>query len=222
MILRQAATHFPDHPLAKQAAADMAEEFHRPLSRRRGRQAVAAGTRRSALYDEFRELTPPGAEGDRMIAALADRLMTIDLFVRAGDLLERQVKTRLSGADKVAAGTRLAAIRLLDDKPGSGPERPERKRGSRGLGLDLVAERKRSMPGPRLVRYRGDAEWPRFGARRHQLRRSVAEIRHVVEVAGMAERCRGAGPAHRGRAGQARRQQRVREPPAAPTSPRTR
>jgi hypothetical protein len=48
---------------------------------------------------------------------LADRLVKVDLLDRAGDLLERQVKTRLSGADKVKAGTRLAAVRLLDDKP---------------------------------------------------------------------------------------------------------
>jgi hypothetical protein len=52
-----------------------------------------------------------------MIAALADRLVKVDLLDRAGDLLERQVKTRLSGADKVKAGTRLAAVRLLDEKP---------------------------------------------------------------------------------------------------------
>jgi hypothetical protein len=52
-----------------------------------------------------------------MIAALADRLVKVDLLGAAADLLERQVRLRLSGADKVEAGTRLAAIRLLDDKP---------------------------------------------------------------------------------------------------------
>jgi len=52
-----------------------------------------------------------------MIAALADRLVKVDLLDRAGDLLERQVKARLTGADKVRVGTRLAAVRLLDDKP---------------------------------------------------------------------------------------------------------
>ncbi|HVT50155.1 MAG TPA: hypothetical protein VHE77_01215 [Dongiaceae bacterium] len=140
ITLRQAATHFPDHPLAKQAAADMADEF---------RQLYLGGAADKlspmtavALYDEFRELTPPGAEGDRMIAALADRLVKLDLFDRAGDILERQVRTRLSGADKVEAGTRLAAVRLLDDKPDLALQALKESDDPAGS-PDIVAERKR-------------------------------------------------------------------------------
>ena len=117
ITLRQAATHFPDHPKAKQAADDMTGEFRKLYL---GSDADKLSPLTAvALYDEFRELTPSGPDGDRMIAALADRLVRVDLLDRAGDLLERQVKTRLSGADKVGAGTRLAAVRLLDDKPDS-------------------------------------------------------------------------------------------------------
>ncbi|HVY98417.1 MAG TPA: tetratricopeptide repeat protein, partial [Dongiaceae bacterium] len=140
ITLRQAATHFPDHPLAKQAAADMADEFRRLYLG--GAADKLSPLTAVGLYDEFRELTPPGAEGDRMIAALADRLVKLDLFDRAGDILERQVKTRLAGIDKVKAGTRLAAIRLLDDKPDlalSALKESEDPAGS----PDLVAERKR-------------------------------------------------------------------------------
>jgi hypothetical protein len=115
LTLRQAATHFPDHPKAKQAADDMTNEF-RNLYLGGGADKLSPLTA-VALYDEFRELTPPGPDGDRMIAALADRLVKVDLLDRAGDLLDRQVKTRLSGAAKVRAGTRLAAVRLLDDGP---------------------------------------------------------------------------------------------------------
>ena len=115
LTLRQAATHFPDHPKAKQAAADMTVAF-RKLYLGGGADKLSPLTA-VALYDEFRELTPPGADGDRMIAALADRLVKVDLLDRAGALLDRQVKTRLGGADKVSAGARLAAVRLLDDKP---------------------------------------------------------------------------------------------------------
>jgi hypothetical protein len=115
LTLRQAATHFPDHPKAKQAADDMTAEFRSLYLG--GRADKLSPLTAVALYDEFRELTPPGAEGDRMIAALADRLVMVDLLDRAADLLNRQVKTRLSGAAKVGAGTRLAAVRLLDDKP---------------------------------------------------------------------------------------------------------
>jgi hypothetical protein len=140
ITLRQAATHFPDHPQAKEAAADMAGEFHDLYLG--GTADKLSPLTAVALYDEFRELTPPGAEGDRMIAALADRLVKVDLLDRAGDLLERQVKTRLSGAGKVAAGTRAAAIRLLDDQPDlalSALKASEDPAGS----PDLVAERKR-------------------------------------------------------------------------------
>jgi tetratricopeptide (TPR) repeat protein len=115
ITLRQAATHFPDHPMAKQAADDMTEAF-RKLYLEGGADKLSPLTA-VALYDEFRELTPSGPDGDRMIAALADRLVKVDLLGSAADLLERQVKLRLSGIDKVKAGTRLAAIRLLDDKP---------------------------------------------------------------------------------------------------------
>ncbi len=115
ITLRQAATHFPDHPKAKQAADDMTGEFRKLYLG--GSADKLSPLTAVALYDEFRELTPSGPDGDRMIAALADRLVKVDLLDRAGDLLERQVKARLSGADKVGAGTRLAAVRLLDDKP---------------------------------------------------------------------------------------------------------
>jgi hypothetical protein len=115
LTLRQAATHFPNHPKAKQAADDMAAEF-RKLYLGGGADKLPPLTA-LGLFDQFRELTPPGADGNRMIAALADRLVMVDLLERAGDLLERQAKTRLTGADKVGVGTRLAAVRLLDEKP---------------------------------------------------------------------------------------------------------
>lgn len=70
-----------------------------------------------ALYDQFRELTPLGSDGDEVIRQLAERLISIDLLGRAADLLEHQVEYRLAGADKVQTGTRLASVRLLDNKP---------------------------------------------------------------------------------------------------------
>ena len=140
LTLRQAATHFPDHPLAKQAADDMGTEF-RKLYLEGGADRLSPLTA-VALYDEFRELTPPGTDGDRMISALADRLVSVDLLDRAADLLERQVKTRLSGADKVKAGTRLAAVRLLDDKPDQALAALKESAGASGS-PELDAERAR-------------------------------------------------------------------------------
>jgi hypothetical protein len=70
-----------------------------------------------ALFEENRDLVPAGAEGDRIIGNLVDRLVAVDLLGRAGDLLEDQVKHRLAGVEKTRAATRLALLRLLDSKP---------------------------------------------------------------------------------------------------------
>lgn len=69
------------------------------------------------LYDQFRELTPVGEAGDEVIRQLAERLISVDLLNRAADLLQHQVEYRLSGEDKAQVGTRLASVRLLDNKP---------------------------------------------------------------------------------------------------------
>ncbi|MEM6781908.1 MAG: hypothetical protein AAF569_08610, partial [Pseudomonadota bacterium] len=70
-----------------------------------------------SLYDEFKELTPPGPEGDIVTLKLAERLASADLLGRATELLQTQVTRRLSGEEKVKTAIRLAGIQLLDDKP---------------------------------------------------------------------------------------------------------
>ncbi|MDJ0944147.1 MAG: hypothetical protein QNJ30_11810 [Kiloniellales bacterium] len=93
------------------------------------------------LYEDFRELTPVGAEGDRMIAALADRLVEVDLLDEAGDLLQAQVKDRLSGREKARVGARLALIRLLDTAPAEALKALDAS-AARGLPADLDRERR--------------------------------------------------------------------------------
>ena len=93
------------------------------------------------LYEEFRELTPVGADGDRMIAALADRLVQVDLLDEAGDLLEAQVEDRLSGLEKARVGARLTVIRLLDQAPLKALEALDASAG-RDLPTDLARERR--------------------------------------------------------------------------------
>jgi hypothetical protein len=70
-----------------------------------------------SLYDDFRELTPAGAEGDLMIQRLADRLVAVDLLDRAASLLAHQVRYRLKGEDRARIGAKLALIHLLDRNP---------------------------------------------------------------------------------------------------------
>ncbi len=70
-----------------------------------------------ALYSEFRELIPLGADGDKMTRRLADRLVSIDLLEEAADLLNYQIKFRLKGVAQSVVASRLAMIYLLDSKP---------------------------------------------------------------------------------------------------------
>ncbi|RTR24657.1 tetratricopeptide repeat protein [Azospirillum griseum] len=93
------------------------------------------------LYDQFRELTPVGEAGDEIIRQLAERLISIDLLNRAADLLQHQVEFRLSGLDKARIGTRLASVRLLDNKPEQALQALEMSNVP-GIPADLAAERR--------------------------------------------------------------------------------
>ena len=70
-----------------------------------------------AIYYQYRELTPVGEKGDKMIQILADRLTRVDLLEQAAQLLEHQVNFRLKGLERTNAGTKLAVIHLWNNKP---------------------------------------------------------------------------------------------------------
>lgn len=70
-----------------------------------------------SLFYEFRDLTPLGEKGDKMIQKLADRLAAIDLLDRATQLLDNQIKFRSTGEARSQIGARLALLYLLDRKP---------------------------------------------------------------------------------------------------------
>jgi hypothetical protein len=139
--LRDAAANFPDRPEAKDIGEQMSKAF-RELYLDNGADRLTPLTA-VALYDEFRELTPSGADGDRMMSLLADRLVKVDLLGRAGELLDTLVKKRLTGLDKAQAGTRLAAIRMLDQKPDDALQALKDSAIDEPLPPELAAERKR-------------------------------------------------------------------------------
>jgi hypothetical protein len=97
-----------------------------------------------ALYDEFKELTPPGEKGDEMIRKLADRLASVDLLDRAAQILEDQVNFRLKGVEKARVGARLATVYLLNHQPGAAVSALEKSR-AEGLPADLDANRRHLM-----------------------------------------------------------------------------
>ncbi|MGE4527734.1 MAG: tetratricopeptide repeat protein [Rhodospirillaceae bacterium] len=114
-VLKQMVSYFRDKPGVKDITELMRTTFRELYLN--GRADDMPPVRAIALFDEFRELTPPGAEGDEMIRKLADRLVAVDLLDQAAALLDHQVETRLSGAEKSRIGTRLALVHLFNQKP---------------------------------------------------------------------------------------------------------
>ena len=113
--LRAAATYFPKDPGTPMITKKMTGIFKDLYL---GDKAAAFSPLSAlALYDEFRELTPAGEEGNRVIQKLAERLVDVDLLNRAADLLLHQVKYRLKGDERANVGAKLAVIRLLDRDP---------------------------------------------------------------------------------------------------------
>jgi tetratricopeptide (TPR) repeat protein len=115
MMLGQAVQLYPNSPLIPAVREEMQRIFHDVFlgDMGKGLSPLDALT----LYQQFRDLMPPGKEGDIVIRNLAERLVAVDLLDQAAALLQDLVKTRLQGEDKARTGTRLAAIRLLDHKP---------------------------------------------------------------------------------------------------------
>jgi hypothetical protein len=104
--LRQVVGNFRGRPEATIAADRMAALFQSifvsdrppPLS------PLAA----VALYNEFRELTPPGEKGQRILLGLAERLLALDLPGSAATLLEPAASSAREPLARVELGTALA------------------------------------------------------------------------------------------------------------------
>ena len=69
------------------------------------------------LFEENRELVPEGLVGDRMIETLAEELVAIDYLDRADSLFAELIDERLAGVEQARLATRLAGIRLVDNRP---------------------------------------------------------------------------------------------------------
>ena len=113
-ILRDASTMaLPDSNIGKEITGYMGSAYQDLILQDKDLSPLDAAT----IYEEFKELTPPGEEGNAVIQRLAERLVEADLLDRASSLLQHQVDYRLQGAEKARVATRLAAIYLLDKNP---------------------------------------------------------------------------------------------------------
>ncbi|MBI1778643.1 MAG: tetratricopeptide repeat protein [Proteobacteria bacterium] len=137
-VLKQAASSFPEGPTTRQITETMTGAFKKLFLD--GAATALPPLVALALYDDFRELTPPGNDGNEMIRKLADRLVSVELLDRAGGLLDRQVRVRLQGVDKARVGAQLAVIRLLDRKPDAALKAIDDS-GADGVPAELARER---------------------------------------------------------------------------------
>lgn len=114
-VLRGAGNRMPDLPQAAELQADLSNAFRALFleGAADGLQPIQA----VALFEDFRDLTPPGAEGDDMVRRLSRRLVDLDLLDRAAALLEYQVEHRLDGVAAADVATDAAAIRLMNREP---------------------------------------------------------------------------------------------------------
>lgn len=112
--LRLAVRHYSETDEARATATQMAEIFEGLFLG--GKADDLQPVQALALFYDFRELTPVGAQGDEMIRKLSDRLVAVDLLPQAAELLQHQVDQRLDGIAKASVATKLALIYLLDRK----------------------------------------------------------------------------------------------------------
>ena len=115
-ILRDATVMSPDSDISREIATFMADSFKNLFLTNKVNELTPIDA--VTVYEEFRELTPAGAEGNRLVQRLAERLVDADLLGRAAALLQHQVDYRLAGKELADVARRLAAIYLLNDDPG--------------------------------------------------------------------------------------------------------
>ncbi|CAN5409252.1 hypothetical protein BH09PSE1_BH09PSE1_24460 [soil metagenome] len=113
--LRGAGKRMGELPGAAEIQADLGNAFRALFldAAADGLQPVQA----LALFYDFRELTPVGADGDEMVRRLARRLIDVDLLDQAAELLKHQVDERLDGVAKAQVATDLATVYLMDRQP---------------------------------------------------------------------------------------------------------
>jgi tetratricopeptide (TPR) repeat protein len=113
--LRGAGRRMADLPGAVELQTDLQNAFRALFldGAADGLQPVQA----LALFYDFRDLTPVGADGDEMVRRLARRLIDVDLLDPAAELLKHQVDERLEGVAKAQVATDLATVYLMDRQP---------------------------------------------------------------------------------------------------------
>lgn len=139
-VMQAARYRQPASATARRLGADMDRLFRRLfLEDEASRMSPVEAL---ALYNEFSQLTPQGAEGDRMVRRVADRLVAVDLLDPAAALLQHQVDNRsMPGNARARIASDLAVIYLMGRRH-EDALRTLRATRMAGLNEELVAERR--------------------------------------------------------------------------------
>ncbi|HLK26615.1 MAG TPA: tetratricopeptide repeat protein [Caulobacteraceae bacterium] len=113
--LRSAGQHLPDLPESVALESDLNTTFRNLFlnGEADGLQPVQA----LALFYDFKDLTPIGADGDLIVRKLARRLVDVDLLGQAAELLKYQEENRLDGVPKAEVASDLATIDVMNRQP---------------------------------------------------------------------------------------------------------
>jgi tetratricopeptide (TPR) repeat protein len=114
-VLRSAGNRQPDMPDSQAIQSQLSNAFRALFldGDADGLEPIQA----LALFYDFKELTPMGADGDLMVRRLARRLVDVDLLDQAAELLKYQANERLDGVPRAVVATDLALINLMNRKP---------------------------------------------------------------------------------------------------------
>jgi len=115
VIMREAASMADESVLAARITSDMADTYNSMFKEENLKQVSPLDA--VTVFDQFKELTPVGTEGDKLVQRLAEHLVRSNLLSRAAKLLQHQVDHRLNGKEKIRIAIRLAAIELIDKNP---------------------------------------------------------------------------------------------------------
>ncbi len=70
-----------------------------------------------SFFYEFQNLIPSGVAGDKVVLGISKKLIILNLLDTAIDLLQHQIKYRLTGQNKAITANHLAIVYLLNNEP---------------------------------------------------------------------------------------------------------
>ncbi len=139
-VMSQARLRQPGSAAARAIASDMDALFRRLFLR--DEAARMSPLEALSLFNEYASLTPQGADGDRMVRRVAERLVAVDLLDPAAQLLQHQVDNRSMPAQARAAIASDLAVIYLMGRRHEDALRILRATRVAGLAPALVAERR--------------------------------------------------------------------------------